>query len=312
MKDAAGSPITARRARSSIRFRAYGTSTVKAMTARTRSTNAQIEALEDAVYQVARAEHPVTVRGVFYRVMSMGLVPKSEAGYRQVQQRVLRMRRARRLPYGWISDGSRVRLKPPSYESVKDCLTQTAQVYRRALWSDQAVHLEIWTEKDALRGVILPVTTEFDVPLMVARGFASESFLWNTAEVISDDDMPAVIYQLGDHDPSGVSAWEHIQRKLREFVPDTIDLVFERLAVTPEQIEEYDLPTRPTKQTDTRAAAFEGESVEVDAMSSLVLRDLVRDAIEYYIDDNALEITKVAERSEREILERMSNYKIAG
>ena len=65
---------------------------------RARSTRAQIQALEDAVYDVARAERPMTVRGVFYRVMSLGLVPKSEAGYRQVQLRVLAMRRAGVLP----------------------------------------------------------------------------------------------------------------------------------------------------------------------------------------------------------------------
>ena len=130
--------------------------------------------------------------------------------------------------------------------------------------------------------------------------------------VVAVAEMPAYIYQLGDHDPSGVSAWEHIQTRLREFVNDDIVLEFERLAVTPEQIDEYDLPTRPTKQTDTRAANFEGESVEVDAMSSNVLRDLVRDASEYHVDDHALELTKVAERSEREILARMSKYRVAG
>jgi hypothetical protein len=61
-----------------------------------------------------------------------------------------------------------------------------------------------------------------------------------------------------------VSAWEHIQRRLGEC---------ERLAVTPEQIVGLGLPTRPS-----RAAKFDGESVEVDAVPSPVRRRLVEEA----------------------------------
>lgn len=253
----------------------YGTSAIK----RSRRTRAQIEDLEGAIYVVAAAEKPCTIRGVFYRVMSMGLVPKTETGYRVVQNRVLLMRRRGDLPYGWISDGTRWRIKPETWSGMNAALYNTAIMYRRALWDDQDVHLEIWSEKDAIRSVVYPVTAEFDVPLMVARGFASESFLWQTAEDIIDDDKFTVIYQLGEHDPSGVAAWEHTRRRLAEFAPN-IPFRFERLAITPEQILEHQLPTRPTKQTDSRAAGFKGESVEVDALPSPVLRQLVRDAIE--------------------------------
>jgi len=44
--------------------------------------------------------------------------------------------------------------------------------------------LKIWLEKDALAGVIYPVTDLYDVPLMVARGYASLSFLHGAAEYI--------------------------------------------------------------------------------------------------------------------------------
>ena len=43
-----------------------------------------------------------------------------------------------------------------------------------------------WCEKDALAGVLLDVTSEFDVPLMVSKGFASESYLHSAAAVITD------------------------------------------------------------------------------------------------------------------------------
>jgi hypothetical protein len=99
------------------------------------------------------------------------------------------------------------------------------------------------------------------VPIYVARGFASETFLYSTAQDILYDDKQAVIYQLGDHDPSRVLAWEHTENKLTEFVDDRVDLEFERLAVTPAQIAEHNLPLRPTKKSN-HARGFVGESVD--------------------------------------------------
>ena len=284
---------------------AYGTSALNGR--RYRRTKAELAEIDVAIYEIAEAEEPVTVRGLFYRVMSLGLVPKTEQGYSVVQRQTLKLRRAGELPYGWITDGSRLRLKPRTFSSAQAALENTAQMYRRDLWINQGIHVEVWTEKDAIRGVISPVTAEYDVPLMISRGFSSETFLYETAEDINDEGNPAVIYQLGDHDPSGVAAWDDIQRKLRDFVDADIDVTFERIAVTPEQIVEMELDTRPTKQSDTRAKAFAGESVEVDAIPSSTLRGLIRSAIEQWIDAGLLSLTKLAERSERTILTRIAD-----
>ena len=113
-------------------------------------------------------------------------------------------------------------------------------------------------QKDALSGVIIPETNYYDVPLMVARGYASLSFLHSAAEGISEIGKPAYIYHLGDYDPSGVNAGEKIEETLRELAPDA-EIHFERLAVTPDQISAWNLPTRPTKASDSRAKKFDSE-----------------------------------------------------
>jgi len=123
--------------------------------------------------------------------------------------------------------------------------------YRRALWHDQGVYVDVWSEEEATSSIVAPITAAWDVPVMIARGFASESFLWSTATTIRSQARPTMIYQLGDHDPSGLAAWKHVQAKLREFVPDG-EIWFERLAVTEDQIAECGLPTGPTKTTDSR------------------------------------------------------------
>lgn len=126
-------------------------------------------------------------------------------------------------------------------------------------------------------------TEKWDVPLMVTRGFASLSYLHDAAEVIAWHEKPAYVYFLGDHDPSGLDITRNVERRLREFAPDA-EIHFQRIAVTLEQIEAWNLPTRPTKKTDSRSKNFEGESVEVDAIRPTELRQLVRDTITQHID----------------------------
>src|SRR5262249_42620988 len=154
-------------------------------------------------------------------------------------------------------------------------------------------------------------TAVYDVPLMVSRGFASESYLYDAADTITDflsDEgaaTQAVIYYFGDLDPSGLKISETIERGLRRLCRDLVSngeedmLVCERVAVTREQVEEWAPPPRPTKREgNAHAKDFEGDSVELDAIPPLDLRALVRDCIERHVDQRQLQILRVAEESE--------------
>jgi hypothetical protein len=254
------------------------------------------------LYGIIDAMRPMTVRQVFYQATIRCIVDKTEAGYQKVQTDLVLMRRSGRLPYGWLADNTRWQRKPPTYGSIADALTETARFYRKSLWTTANSYVEVWLEKDALAGVIYPITSQYDVPLMVARGYASLSFLHSAAEHIGDLRVPAYIYHLGDHDPSGVNAGEKIEETLRELAPDA-EIQFQRVAVTTEQITEWNLPARPTKQTDTRAKRFGSqESVELDAIEPKHLRQLVEDAILQHVDLDELSVLRTAEQSERETL----------
>jgi hypothetical protein len=102
--------------------------------------------------------------------------------------------------------------------------------------------------------------------------------------------------------PSGVDAARDIETKLRRYAPGA-EIHFERPAVTRAQVDEWNLPTRPTKQTDTRAKKFgNSTSVELDAIPAEKLRALVRECIERHVDQRQLSILRTAEESERELL----------
>src|SRR5262245_2108913 len=205
---------------------------------RTRSTQAEVAARREALLDIIAAGRPMTVRQVFYQATVRGLVEKAESGYGKVKTDLIIMRRAGELPYDWLADNTRWQRKPRTFNGVEEALKATAAFYRKSLWTDADAYVEIWLEKDALAGVVYPVTSMYDVPLMVARGYASLSFLHSAAEAINDLDVPAYIYHFGDFDPSGVNAGEKIEETLRELAPDA-EIEFERIAVTPQQIADW-------------------------------------------------------------------------
>src|SRR5262249_13758807 len=193
-------------------------------------------------------------------------IAKTEMEYKTTVVRLLTdMRLSGKIPFGWIADNTRWMRKPRSYSSMEEALRRTAETYRRSLWDNQDGYVEVWLEKEALAGVLVEETGPWDVPLMVTRGYPSLSYLYEAACAIRALDKPAHLYYFGDYDPSGMDITRNVEERLRQFAPEA-QIHFARVAVTPEQINELQLPTRPTKKTDSRSRSFDGESVEVDAI----------------------------------------------
>lgn len=266
--------------------------------------------LRDAIDEAFKGTtKPVTVRQMYYLLTTMNAVDKTEAGYRRVQRQLLLMRREELIPYSWIADNTRWMRKPKSYEGLRDCLEESARFYRASIWRDLPDRVEIWCEKDALAGVLYEETHRFDVPLMVTRGYSSETFAYEAAQSMLEDGKTPYVYYVGDLDPSGWQASNDLERKLMEFTDDQV--VFQRLAVTPDQVEQWNLPSRPSKKTDTRHKAFEKEfgegfqSTELDAIPPDRLRQLVGGAIESHIPDGHLEAIEIEEHEARATLETM-------
>jgi hypothetical protein len=254
----------------------------------------------------AGAHHPVTVRGLYYQAEVHGVpgIDKTDAGYDKVQAQVLKLRRAGRLDYTWIADATRWMRKPTSFDDVEDALLSTAALYRRNLWRDADTYVEVWCEKDALAGTIYPVTSLYDVPLMVARGFSSETFAYGAVESRGDDLRPYHVTYLGDFDRAGQDAARSLEEKLRRFAAEKkIEIVFNTIAVTPEQVRSLNLPTRLPKRVTAADRRWPyAYACEVDAVPPDYLRDLVEQAINEHLPQDEFEILKQAEASEREFL----------
>jgi len=284
----------------------YGTSALK----RTRRTRADIEALDMQLCMIVGDFEPATVRQVFYQAVNRGLVPKSETkGYRLVQRRLVALRRSGDVPYGSIVDGTRYVTGHRRYRDLNEFTDYAAGLYRKDYWDTADVNVEVWLEKEALKGVLIPtVVNECGLGLHVTRGFASVTYLQEAAEDIEIDGRPAYVYVLTDFDPSGISIAEKVEDELQTRAPDS-EIHVRRIAVDRGQIERWNLPTRPTKSSDTRARKFHQvhgtESVELDAIPPDALRALVREAIDAHMDPHRLLQFQMVEREEREKLRQM-------
>jgi hypothetical protein len=192
----------------------YGTSPIK----RTRRSRAEIEALDTALIEIVEEFNPVTVRQVFYQAVNRGLVPKSETkGYRVVQRRLVALRASWEVPHGAIVDGTRYVHGHRRYNDLDEFTTYAAGLYRKDYWANSEVNVEVWLEKDALKGVLVPtVVDECGLGLHVTRGFASITYLQEAAEQIEADGRPTHVYVLTDFDPSGVSIAEKVEEDTEE------------------------------------------------------------------------------------------------
>ena len=79
----------------------------------------------------------------------------------------------------------------------EDYAQVAAEFYRRNYWAESPVKVEVWLEKDALAGVLVPtVVEECGLNLHVTRGYASVSYLQSAADFIRQDDRPTYVYLL--------------------------------------------------------------------------------------------------------------------
>jgi hypothetical protein len=288
--------------------RFYQASGIKSAGRKNRRKKSDMEALRKAIHEILEADHPQTVRQVFYAMTVRGLVGKSEAEYDGTVCRLIgELREADDLPWGRIVDNTRWRRRPVTFTGLSDAIWSLAKGYRRDLWADARDYIEIWVEKDALAGVLIEETDPLDVPLMVAKGYTSKSFAFDAAKNLEavGVDKNVFVYHLGDSDPSGEDAARDVEAKLRRYAPDT-EIHFKRIAVLDEQIERWDLPLRPNKPGDTQTKKFHRQagSVELDAIPARELRKLVRDVIMQHVDEDLHARLKTPQDGERKYLMR--------
>jgi hypothetical protein len=247
---------------------------------------------------------PDTVRGVMYSVVSAGWLPDTgKKSYGRIQRLLNNLRKKGAIPFNWIVDNVRSTIKPSSWSGIEDYADTVADCYRKDFWASLPEYVALIVEKDTVAGRVAPVTKEFDVSLHPLRGYSSTSFAWSIARELECIDKPVTIYYIGDHDPSGRDIERSVITSLKAYGND-IEFEWQRLAVRPEQFDQYQIIPLEPKQKDVRYAKFVeqyGERcAEVEAVPATDLREMVRDAILAHIPADDWARLQQIEQQERQ------------
>jgi hypothetical protein len=126
----------------------------------------------DAIQSIlAGEEGQITIRHLFYRLVGLGIIPKTEQAYKSLCGHLSKWRRSDDIAWSAFSDSTRWHIRQETFDDMEDALRNTAETYRRNLWSAQPYYLEVWVEKDAMAGIVSATASSFRVPVFVCRGF---------------------------------------------------------------------------------------------------------------------------------------------
>jgi hypothetical protein len=247
---------------------------------------------------VAEYATAVTLRQVFYRLVSEALIANSESDYKNLSRLTAQARRDGTFP--GLLDRTRSVERPIAFDSPVDGLRALADQYRRDRLEGQETLPMIVVEKATLVAQVTSWFDEFSVPVAALRGYASESFERVIMDLVDDElERDVELLYCGDFDPTG----EDIPRAFE----DNTGLDLRRVALTAEQVDEYALPPAPGKATDSRASAFVARhgrlvQVELEALPPETLRALLEDEVDELIDRDLVAKAREDEQRERDRL----------
>jgi hypothetical protein len=265
----------------------------------------------DVAKQVLTAHHPMTVRQVYYQLVSRQVVENSRGMYQAVSDLLVNARKDGSIPWEWIEDRLRRPLVVPMWDSLANFADTAVSAYRRNVWATQPAYLEVWLEKDALSGIFEDALDTYGVTCNVGRGYDGWSSIHNAGERYQEEPNVVTVLYFGDFDPSGEDMVRSLQERL-SFFWDAVEIV--KCALSMGDIDQYQLPPDFTKTTDTRRAAFVEKygdvAVELDALPVDVLVARLISEVEARMDLDALAAVHDAEEEDRarlrEILENLN------
>ena len=264
------------------------------------------------VLSLFRAYLPVTIRQVFYRLVSTVGYPKDEKSYSRLCDILNRARRAGLIAWDDFRDDGFQRSRMALFDSPSDwaeAVLHSARSYRLDRQSGQARRLVVWCEAAGMVPQLERVAKEFSVPVLCSGGFDSVTAKHAVAvEWASMGDV--TVLHLGDHDPSGVHMFGSLDEDIRSFL-DGLDaggrVEFQRLAVTLEQVVEFNLPTAPAKETDRRS--FDGDTVQCEAIPPDELARILERAILDRFDPRGLQgVLSLEEEQRTKLVDHVSDF----
>jgi hypothetical protein len=319
-------------------------------------------ALREAQSYYRQQGTALTLRGLFYILVSKNVIPNTVYSYQKLSRVLAQARYRGEFPWHLIKDATRrsiwmeplshYQTKPLSPEELKKIIEDYVNRYYDVSvnpWEDQKHRVVVVVEKEALADAVnkfISETFPFGVyQVRVIRGYDSATDVHNLAETLESvpSSQVPIVLQLGDYDPSGEDIVRDFRDRLR-MLSRRDDVVFEKVAVTIDQIVEMQLPAKPESleeiqkmrrdprykkyveriqrlaETDEKVRKLievygsPEIRVELDALVALrpsEFKEILKKAIEKYFDWNIYEtVTKVKEEKLKKMAEELKKQTI--
>lgn len=257
--------------------------------------------------------YSLTLRQLYYQFVARDYIKNTIANYKKLGNVINLGRLAGLIDWDLIEDRTRWLRSIADYSDPQEFIQAMVHQYAENLWRNNETYCEVWVEKDALSGVVARSCDKWRVPYFPCRGYGSQSELYAAGKRLQALHGGAhehiAIFHLGDHDPSGIDMTRDNRDRLEMF--SGVPLTFTRVALNMDQIEEYEPPENPAKETDSRfvdyADKFGESSWELDSMAPEVINEILERHITSVLDVAEWQLLYDEEQDNRRLIERAAD-----
>jgi hypothetical protein len=262
---------------------------------------------------------PLTARQIFYRMVAAYGYPKTEKAAKNLGEHLTRARRAEMIPFDHIRDDGIAVMAQAHYADENDFfkhVREEGSAYKRDKLARQKMNIRVYCEAAGMMPQLERVCEPYSIPVYSCSGFDSVSAKYQLKEAcwraFAYQGRQTIVLHLGDYDPSGESifndglvedVYAFLERDVPHKKPDEV-AVFERVALQPEHIDRFALPTAPPKSTDSRTKNWQGAATcQLEALPPDVLAGLLDATVKTYINLAVYERDlKIEEEERRQIV----------
>jgi len=251
---------------------------------------ALVQHAEKIMDEYAADGYDLTLRQLYYQFVARDLIANNEKNYKRLGDIISKARLAGLLDWDIMVDRTRAVRAVTHWDGPSELVSACAKQFRLDSRSDQKGYIEAWVEKEALAGIVVPVCHELDIDSLVCRGFVSQSAMRQGAMRFKRHEnmgQHCVLLYMGDHDPSGIDMTRDIEDRLNQTFGTTV--LVNRIALTMDQVDQFNPPPNPAKQTDSRytkyVEQYGPECWEMDALDPRTLSSIITDAVDVLTDE---------------------------
>lgn len=265
--------------------------------------------LPEAAAIVRGYKSGVTLRQLFYRLVAAEMLPNTQQAYSSLSSKSAEARRAGTFPA--LMDRGRDIDRPNLWTSAADAANWVAEMYMEDRSATQDVNIYVAVEKNALRTQLFQWFAPLGLPIIALGGYPSQTLADEVYEDTNEGHRagkPSILIYGGDFDADG----EDIERDFISRAGCFEETI--RVALTPTQIEEFQLPPQPGKWTSSRAKGFAYKyedlfldvygidivQIELDALPPEELRRIYLEEIEKHFDRDKWNEVVLHEKKEEE------------